>query len=91
MHSEMLASWVPKALIKHLEEMGRLDRRLLHNSRLHGDIHGSHAPLLLLRRSESILDFSAKWDFALRGPDAFDADGCENDAEQRKYFECLSI
>ncbi|CAE7029704.1 unnamed protein product [Symbiodinium natans] len=67
MHSEMLASWVPKALIKHLEEMGRLDR------------------------SESILDFSAKWDFALRGPDAFDADGCENDAEQRKYFECLSI
>ena len=59
------------------------------SSWLHGDMHGNHAPWLLLRRSESILDFSAKLSDHIRDPEAFDADGCKNKAE-RKYCECLS-
>ena len=46
---------------------------------------------LPLRRSESILDFSARWDSALEDPEAFDADACGDDVEQMKYFECLLI
>ena len=53
----------PKAVIKHLEEMGGLDRHGC--SWLHGDMHGSYAPWPLLRRSKSILDCSARLSSAL--------------------------
>ena len=46
---------------------------------------------LPLRRSESILDFSARWESAMADPAAFNADACGNDVEQMKYFECLLI